>query len=207
MPLFAFGIILCAQVATVSSQNRRCRVLDVLPLAYHSDMNNGTMSWPQNIKNALANTLTTTLRVSELKRSFCRQGQRYCRRGFHSSCCRNPLYPNSNDLVKLFNNQYFCRDLYSDARSATRCITGVRSSSSVSPWVISVNYNRLRYPSEIWEAKCTCSGSCSNLGVGNMDYHHQPIMSKMLVGIRDYEEGPARFEIQEFAVGCTCAVS
>ena len=207
MPMFAFGIILFAQVATVSSQNRRCRVLDVLPLAYDSDINSETMSWPENIKSALAKTLATSSRVKALRRALCGQGQRYCRRGSRSSCCRSLRYPISNDLVKLFDNQYFCRDIHSNAGNATRCITGVRSSSSVSPWVISVNYNRLRYPSEIWEAKCACSGSCSNLGVGNMDYRHKPIKSKMLVGIRDYEEGPARFEIQEFAVGCTCAVS
>ena len=200
--LSILGIFLSAQFSFVSGQSHGCGV-GILPLAYHRF--DTSVNWTNNIKNVLKNLLTSYVSLSRKRNRICSEGLRHCQKGFQSSCCRN-LSPNSDDVQNLFDNHYFCPDLYSNARNATRCITGTLSAGSVSPWVISVNYNRLRYPSEIWEAKCACSGSCSNLRVGNMDYHHQPIMSKMLVGIKDDQEGQERFEVQEFAVGCTCAV-
>ena len=170
----------------------------MLPLAFHTS----GLSWPSNITSALGVIITPRWLLNPYRQLFCGIGSFFCQNT--STCCPDLNRPTRADINRLFGNQTFCTDSNPATRIATMQITGIRSSSSVAPWVISINYDPNRYPSEIWEAKCACSGSC-NLFVGNLDYRHQPIYSKMVVGVRD-RNGSSFFEVRQFAIGCTCAV-
>ena len=186
LPILVF--ILCSQVEIAFGLRIR-RKQNVLPLLFHT---NGE-PWPENIRNALK-PMVSTLPSTFYRKTLCRKGNFSC-----------PKLPEVEDINRIFDNQSLCPDLNPNATFVLSRITSSRSSSSVSPWVFSINYDRHRYPSEIWEANCACNSSC-NIMVGNMDYQHQPVKTKMIVGIRSPEDGKAHFAVQEFSVGCTCAV-
>nr|XP_031544224.1 interleukin-17A [Vicugna pacos] len=77
---------------------------------------------------------------------------------------------------------------------------------STSPWTLHRNEDPERYPSVIWEAKCSHSG-CVN-AKGKVDHHMNsvPIQQEILVLRREPQHCPHSFRLEKMlvAVGCTC---
>ncbi|KAI4552401.1 hypothetical protein MJT46_017052 [Ovis ammon polii x Ovis aries] len=77
---------------------------------------------------------------------------------------------------------------------------------STSPWTLHRNEDPERYPSVIWEAKCSHSG-CIN-AEGKVDHHMNSvtIQQEILVLRRESQHCPHSFRLEKMlvAVGCTC---
>ncbi|KAM9740305.1 interleukin-17A [Dama dama] len=77
---------------------------------------------------------------------------------------------------------------------------------STSPWTLHRNEDPERYPSVIWEAKCSHSG-CIN-AEGKVDHHMNSvtIQQEILVLRREPRHCPHSFRLEKMlvAVGCTC---
>ncbi|XP_066899256.1 interleukin-17A isoform X1 [Kogia breviceps] len=77
---------------------------------------------------------------------------------------------------------------------------------STSPWTLHRNEDPERYPSVIWEAKCSHSGCVS--ADGKVDHHMNsvPIQQEILVLRREPQHCPHSFRLEKMlvAVGCTC---
>nr|AHB64322.1 IL17A protein [Sus scrofa] len=80
------------------------------------------------------------------------------------------------------------------------------SKRSTSPWTLQRNEDPERYPSVIWEAKCSHSG-CIN-AEGKEDHHMNsvPIQQEILVLRREPRHCPNSFRLEKVmvTVGCTC---
>ncbi|KAJ8290586.1 hypothetical protein GJAV_G00014900 [Gymnothorax javanicus] len=81
--------------------------------------------------------------------------------------------------------------------------------NSLSPWKISYNYDRNRFPPHIAEATCLLKGCLNAGGDEVMEFESKPIFHQILVLRRvelDHRKYAYKLETKTLSVGCTCVL-